>query len=154
MRQEQPGPETRFADADRAWPRASDRLARYIVDDLGTPSVPVTAFAPANALINTSTVALASLQDYQAILIPLVGLADEGNDVAAYTQDLNDPGSGLPAVLITVRSKGDYELQVGPGQAAVEKAARRSGFQLVRTMPLPNGTRLHVWERRESPPGL
>lgn len=153
MREEQPGPETRFVGADRAWPRASDQLAHYIVDDLGTPlATPVTAFAPANALLNTSTVALASLQDYQAIRIPLVGLPDEGNDVAAYTRDLNDPGTGPPAVLITFRSnRGGNELQMGPGQAAVEEAARRSGFQLVRTMPLPNGTRLHVWKRRESP---
>jgi hypothetical protein len=48
--------------------------------------------------------------------------------------------------VVTIRpNTGDFEPKVN--QASLEEAARRSGFDLARTFPLPNGTELRVWYR-------
>jgi Dolichyl-phosphate-mannose-protein mannosyltransferase len=150
IRVQAPGPETRFVDADRAWPRIDDELGRYIVEELGTPTVtPLVAFGSRNRVINTSTLSLASMQRYGRPRIP-VGqlLAEDGNYPSAYAAALRDPELGPPGVVITIRPNPlDFEPRVD--QEAVEAAARRTGFRLVRTMALPNETQLRIWRRAE-----
>ncbi len=152
IREQVPGPDTRFDRSDRAWPRASYELARYIVDDLGTPTAtPVAAFGSRNRVINTNTLTLASLQRYQRLRIPMIQLLpDQGNDPAAYLGPLRDPTYGPPGIVITIRpSAGDFEPILN--RVAVEEAARRTGFRLVRTMELPNSTQVRIWQRRAPP---
>ncbi len=145
IRTQSPGPETRFAERDRLWPKANDALTRYIVERLGGP---FTALGSRNRIINTNSVNLALLEDYHEIRIPQMQLFPrEGNDAAEYRAALNDPTVGLPGAVVTIRpNTGDYEPRVN--EAAVEAAARSSGFHLVHTIPLPNGTQARIWARR------
>jgi 4-amino-4-deoxy-L-arabinose transferase-like glycosyltransferase len=148
VRIQSPGPETRFDERDREWLAVEDELGRYIVEELDTASVvPLTAFGSHNRIINTNSLLLSTLQEYGRPVIPMsVILPEADNDAASYMAPLNDPELGLPGAVVTIRpNTGDFEPKVN--QASLEEAARRSGFDLARTFPLPNGTELRVWYR-------
>jgi hypothetical protein len=143
IRTQVPGPETRFAERDRGWPRADRRLAALLLREEGPPMV---AFASRSRILNTNTVGLAAVLHFGR-QIPMAQLvADDGDSTRAYARRLTDPRYGLPRVLITMSSEaGDYEPHVT--QARVETAARRLGFRLRHSLTLPDGRRLRVWSQ-------
>ncbi len=138
------GPETRFAAADRGWPRADEALAALLLSREGPPVV--VAFASRSHVFNTNTVQLAGMIRFQR-LIPMAQLvADRGDSPAAYARQLTDPRYGQPKILITMSSEaGDYLPHVT--QAHAEAAARRLGFRLVQTLTLPDGRLARVWSQ-------
>jgi hypothetical protein len=141
IRAQVPGPEARFAERDRGWLRADRLLAAWLLREEGPP---VVAFASRSRILNTNTVGLAAVLQFQRP-IPMAQLvADDGDSVAAYERRIEDPRYGQPQILITMSSAaGDYEPRVT--QARAEAAARRLGFRQVRAMTLPDGRRLRVW---------
>jgi Dolichyl-phosphate-mannose-protein mannosyltransferase len=145
IRVQVPGPETRFDNRDRGWPRADEGLAQFLVEKVGTPTTtPVVAFASHNRVLNTNTVELAGILRFHRS-IPLTLLSAEGGDtVAAYARQLSDPQFGLPTVLVTMdRNTGDFPPLVT--QAYAETAARRLHFRVIHTMRLPDGRLVRVW---------
>jgi 4-amino-4-deoxy-L-arabinose transferase-like glycosyltransferase len=143
IRTQAAGPETRFDDRDRGWPRSDQALAALLARQKGPP---VVAFASRSHVFNTNTVQLAGMVRFQR-LIPMAQLvADRGDSVAAYARQLTDPRYGQPKILITMSSEaGDYLPHVS--QARAEAAARRLGFRLVQTLTLPGGRRARVWSQ-------
>jgi hypothetical protein len=147
VRDQVPGPATRFVDQDRGWPDADEALAQFLVEDLGTPTVtPTTAFASRNHVLNTNTVLLAGLLMYRRGL-PLTQLnAEEGDTVAAYKRQLSDPRFGSPTALVTMsRNTDDFPPLVT--QKRVEIAARQLHFRPLHTMTLPDDRKLRVWSQ-------
>jgi hypothetical protein len=153
IRAQIPGPATRFVDRDRGWQEANDELASLVfqLSDEGIHQ-PV-AFASRNRALNTSTLLLAGMLD-QRTSIWLLQLNPEPSDtIATYTHQLSSPEFGLPGILVTMSNNtGDFPPTVN--QRYAEAAARRVGFQQIRTMTLPDGRQLHVWVRREEPPSV
>jgi hypothetical protein len=145
VRDQVPGPQTRFVDRDRGWTQADEALARFLVEGLGTPTAtPVTAFASRNHVLNTNTVSLAGLLLYHRGLALTQLTAEDGDTVAAYRRQLTDPQFGSPTALVTMdRNTDDFPPLVS--QKRVEIAARKLGFRRVRTMALPDGRELRVW---------
>jgi hypothetical protein len=143
IRTQVPGPETRFDDRDRGWPRADRALATLLLAQEGPP---VVAFASRSHVLNTNTVQLAGLLAFQRT-IPMAQLvADDGDSVRAYVRRMTDPRYGQPRILITMSSEaGDYVPHVT--QAYAEAAARRLHFRLIHTMTLPDGRLLRVWSQ-------
>lgn len=135
------GPQTRFVERDRGWLRADRLLAAWILREEGPP---VVAFASRSHVLNTNTVGLAAVLQFQRP-IPMAQLvADEGDSVTAYERRLEDPLYGQPQILVTMSSAaGDYEPRVT--QARAETAARRLGFRIEHTMTLPDGRLLRMW---------
>jgi 4-amino-4-deoxy-L-arabinose transferase-like glycosyltransferase len=148
IRVEAPGPETRFVEKDRGWPRADIALSRYVFDELSTPTeIPLVAFGMRNRVFNTNTVQLGALSGLKVGLPVEQLIADEGNGPDAYEAKLTDPENGVPGVVLTTSSnEGDFTPLVD--QESVETAARRLHFRIVRTMQLPNGVQLRIWFRR------
>lgn len=143
IRSQAPGPQTQFAERDRGWLRADRLLAAWLLGEEGRP---VIAFASRSHVLNTNTVGLAAVLWFRRS-IPMAQLvASEGDSVAAYVRRLTDPLYGRPKVLVTMGSEaGDYRPRVT--QAHAETAARQLGFQLMRTMTLPDGRLLRVWSQ-------
>jgi 4-amino-4-deoxy-L-arabinose transferase-like glycosyltransferase len=150
IRAQIPGPSTRFAGPDRGWPEANSALAS-LVSRLSKEGVhqPV-AFASRNRALNTSTLLLAGMLD-QRTSIWLLQLNPEPSDtVATYVHELSSAEFGMPGILVTMSSNvGDFPPTVN--QRYAEVAARRVGFQQIRTMTLPDGRRLRIWVRRGKP---
>jgi hypothetical protein len=147
VRDQVPGPETRFVERDGGWPRADEALARFLVEKVGSPdAAPVVAFASRNHVLNTNTVSLAGLLIYHQGL-PLTQLsAEEGDTVAAYEKQLSDPQFGSPTALVTIDpNTDDFPPLVTPERA--EAAARKLHFQPIHTMTLPDGRELRVWSQ-------
>jgi hypothetical protein len=147
IRDQVPGPETRFVERDRGWPRADDELARFLFERLGTPTAaPVVAFASRNHALNTNTVSLAGLLAHRQGL-PLTQLtAEEGDTVASYEKQLTDPQFGSPVALVTIdRNTDDFPPLVSPQKA--ESAARELRMRPVHTIKLPDGRELRVWSQ-------
>jgi 4-amino-4-deoxy-L-arabinose transferase-like glycosyltransferase len=142
IRNQVAGPEARFAERDRGWPRADKLLAAWLLRE----GPPVVAFASRSRVLNTNTVGLAAVLQFQRT-IPMAQLvADDGDTVAAYRRRLTDPAYGQPRILITTSDTvGDYEPHVNQARAAT--AARQLGFRVVRTMILPDGRVLRVWSQ-------
>ncbi len=151
IREQVPGPEWKFDEADRAYNGVNYELDRYIVDDLGDfPTVPVTIYASRNRVINTNTLTLETLQRYRGRVIPLAQVEpDPADSPSAYRAQLEDPVNGPPGIIVSSRpAKGDFEPTID--QSAIEKAARQVGFRLMRTFNLPFSTRVFVWKKPES----
>lgn len=150
IRVQVPGPETRFAEIERDWPKADEALAALLLRMDGPDGQPpVTAFASRNRLISSNSVQLASLAKFQRG-IPFTQLNAEPNDsVATYMRQLGDPEFGLPTVLITMNTNAD-DFEPLVNQIYAETAARRLGFRAIRAMILPDQRRLRVWVKRPS----
>ena len=150
VRQQMPGPPARFTGPDKGWPKTDTALADIIVrhsSPSGEP--PVVAFASRSWILNTNTVQLASVLKYRRTL-PLTQLvADYGDTVAEYKQQLSSPDLGLPSMLVTMSSNAhDFEPHVT--QSYAETAARQLDFRLTQTLSLPNGRVLRVWRKQGS----
>ncbi|HEX3243232.1 MAG TPA: glycosyltransferase family 39 protein [Solirubrobacterales bacterium] len=150
IRVQVPGPETRFDDQDRGWPRADVAFSRYVFEELSTAiETPVVAFGTRSRAFNTNTVQLGAQTAFHRI-IPVEQLeSDRGNGPHAYVARLTHPQFGRrPGVVLTMSSnEGDFPPTVD--QESVEIAARRLGFHLVRTMGLPDGRRLRIWFKKD-----
>jgi hypothetical protein len=135
------GPETRFDDKDRGYVRADGELAETFVTQLGAP---VVAFGSRNRVVNTNTVMLAGLEQYD-VAIPMAQLrATDGPTAKDFADRLSDPQFGLPRVVVTSSSSArDYEPSIS--QPPVEAAARGLGMRVIRSVRLPDGRSIRVW---------
>jgi 4-amino-4-deoxy-L-arabinose transferase-like glycosyltransferase len=150
LRPQAPGPETRFDERDRGWPRA-DRALSHRLLGLSGPNgeKPLVVFASHSRALNTNTLQLATVME-SGTLIPLTQLRAEPDDsTATYLEQLSDPELGLPTVMISMsRSGGDYPPHIT--QPLAVAAARRLGFRRIGSMGLPDGRILRIW-RKGSP---
>jgi hypothetical protein len=150
IREQVPGPETRFDDRDRGWLRADRALATQLIE-WARPNgeLPVAAFASRHRAISSNSVQLASVLRYH-MLLPMAQIAAEPEDsIATYADQLSDPAYGPPSVLITMSTNaGDFPPTVT--QTYAEAAARRFGFRIARTMRLPDGRLMRLWRSQGS----
>lgn len=150
IRDQVPGPETRFDDRDRGWPEADQSLAALLMPPAESElEPPITAFASRHRAISSNSVELAALLTYHRP-IPFTQLQAEPNDsVATYVHQLSDPQFGQPTVLVTMnRNTDDFDPLVT--QAYAEAAARRLGFHQIRATTLPDGRRMRVWVKQDA----
>ena len=150
IREQVPGQEIRFDDGDRGWPRADGELVEQVIEWAGPyGEFPVTVFASRNRALNTNTFQLAAVLGHHT-LIPIGQLAAEPDDsIANYVDQLSDPATGPPSVLITMSTNaGDFPPTVT--QAFAEAAARRTGFRLAGAKRLPDGRLMRIWRRQDS----
>lgn len=149
IRQQFPGPETRFVRRDGLWLRADRRLADIIAElDGPDGEAPGVAFASRNRALNANTVQLASITKYQrGIPLTQFELQEEDEDtVAHYRELLEENGLGPAEVLVTMSSEeNDFAIPITQSKAVT--AARSLGFHQYRTMTLPDGRTLYVWKR-------
>jgi hypothetical protein len=152
IREQIPGPATRFVERDKGWTEADDRLARRFHAMIESGAKPPIAYASRNRALNTSSMLLAGMLAYHESF-PLAQLLAEPEDsVANYTRELASPDFGEPGILVTMSDEaGDFPPVIT--QAYAEAAARRLGFRRVVTLPLPDGRQLRVWRRFEAPAG-
>jgi 4-amino-4-deoxy-L-arabinose transferase-like glycosyltransferase len=151
VRQQIPGPPTRFASQDEGWTKADAQLADLLLEPIGPEGPPrLVAFAMRNRVISTNSVGLAGLLHHH-VGLPLTQLVPEPSDsVANYRHQLTDPVLGEPPALVTTSSEaGDFEPVVT--QKKVEIAAKRLGFRLTREIPLPDGRSIRVWVKGAAP---
>lgn len=149
IRQQVPGPESRFDSHDSQWLRA-DRRTVAIINSLDGPygESPVVAFASRDRASNTNTVGLASIIKYHRGLPVEQMLAEEGDTVANYESQLSEGPLGEAGVLVTESSNvEDFPPPIT--QAKAVAAARRLGFHRLKndTMTLPDGRHLFFWKR-------
>jgi hypothetical protein len=146
IRRQLPGDTTHFAASERAWPRAVNRGAAFLLSYAHTQGrQPVVAFGMSNRLFNTNTVSLAARLYYGAV-IPMAQLDPRvgGDTASAYARYLSEPQHGQPNFLLTTSSTtGDFPPTIN--QAQVVAAARADGFRPVRTTTLPDGRRITFW---------
>ncbi|HEY1354774.1 MAG TPA: hypothetical protein VGF09_00520, partial [Solirubrobacterales bacterium] len=135
------GPESRFDERDRGYVDADGRLAEFLVARLGAP---VVAFGSRNRVVNTNTVMLAGLRQYD-VAIPMAQLqVTDGPSAQDFAERLADPLFGLPQATVTSSSSArDFEPSVS--QPPVEAAARSLGMRIVRSVRLPDGRSMRVW---------
>ena len=151
IREQDPGPETRFADRDRGWQAANEELAALVfklsAEGVQTP----VAFASRNYALNTSSLLLATMLD-QHTRVPMLQLTAEPSDAeSTYFEQLTSPAFGSPGILVTMTSNA-RDLPPAITQSFAEAAARRAGFRRVKTIGLPDGRHMRVWARRDAPP--
>ena len=135
------GPETRFDDRDAAYVTAAGRLAETLYARLGDQ---VVAFGSRNRVLNTNTVMLAGLRQYNAA-IPMAQLrSTDGPTAEDFAARLAETDFGLPQVVVTTSTNArDFEPRVD--QVPVEKAARSLGMRRVQAIRLPDGRQMRVW---------
>jgi hypothetical protein len=150
IREQIPGPATRFVERDKGWPRTDERLAAIVTRMMEAGARPPIAFASRNRATNTSSLLLAGMVAYHQSL-PLSQLTAEPEDsVANYVRELSSADFGVPGILVTMSDEtGDFPPVIT--QAYAETAARRLDFRRVRTLPLPDGRQLRVWRQFEAP---
>jgi hypothetical protein len=135
------GPETRFDEKDRGYVRAADELAETFVPKLHAP---VVAFGSRNRVINTNTVMLAGLRNYNVVIPMAQLLSTDGPTAQDFAEHLTNPLYGLPQIVVTTStSNRDFEPRVS--QATVEKAVRSLGMRRIQTIRLPDGRQVRVW---------
>lgn len=146
IREQDPGPSTRFVDTDLGWQKANTDLASIVLRLSAEGSHEPVAFASRNRALNTSTLLLAGVLD-RSTSIWLAQLTAEPDDaVSTYCRELSSTAFGMPGILVTMSSEaGDIAPVIT--QSYAETAARRIGFHRVRTMTLPDGRLLRVWVR-------
>jgi hypothetical protein len=146
IREQSPGPEWKFVAKDEGWPRADRRLLG-IIENLAAAErrPPVTAFATRSWDLNTNTVQMAALVKYQRGLPLIQLLAEDGDNIANYKQQLEASGANT---LVTASSEAkDFSPVVT--QKLAEAAGRELGFHRRRAIDLPNGRTMWVWTQRE-----
>lgn len=140
MRSQLPGPESHFDAADHEWQVAGNELAGYVQQVTLEGGHEPLAFGSRNQALNTSTLALNGLADFNRPFT-LWQLQPEPDTRASYVRQLKESGAGI---LVTMSSEaGDYVPVVT--QSYVEAAARNLGFHVGRTSKLPDGRLMRVW---------
>jgi 4-amino-4-deoxy-L-arabinose transferase-like glycosyltransferase len=144
IREQDPGPSTRFVDRDRGWQEANSRLASYVLHLSEEGAQMPVAFASRNRALNTSTLLLAGMLDHRTGIWLAQLIAEPNDTVATYYRELSSPEFGTPGILVTMSENAD---DIAPlvTQSYAETAARHLGFHRVRTMTLPDGRLLRVW---------
>jgi 4-amino-4-deoxy-L-arabinose transferase-like glycosyltransferase len=141
MRLQVDGPETRFVATDRGYLTAAGKLAETFVVRLGAP---VVAFASRNRVVDSNSVMLAGLRQYDTAIPMAQLLASDGPTPKDFAARLSEPEFGLPQVVVTTTSTaGDFEPWVS--QPPVEAAARSLGMRMIRAVRLPDGRSMRVW---------
>ena len=144
VRQQAPGPDTRFTAEDEGYVATDLELARTLLDKIAPEGSPrLVAFASRNRVVSTNSVGLAGLVNYRRG-IPFTQLLAEPDTVAHYEEQITGPDLGEPtAVVTTSTEEGDFEPLVT--QAKVETALKNLDFRLVRQVGMPDGRNLRVW---------
>jgi dolichyl-phosphate-mannose-protein mannosyltransferase len=151
VREQIPGPPTRFEERDKGWPPMDEKLAGVIIERLGsTGTVPIVVFGSRNRVISTNSVGLAALLNHHQG-IPFVQLNAEPSDsVETYLDQLSAADYGTPPVLITMdRNTDDFPPLVT--QSYAEAAAKRLGYRQIHSFGLPDGRQLRIWQERNIP---
>jgi hypothetical protein len=149
IRVQVPGAATRFEERDHGWSEIDKRLARLFLRPVGAEGqLGLVTFASRNRVISTNSVGLAGVVDGHK-QIPFSQLAAEPTDsVATYARALG-PLGGLPTFLITMSSNRE-DFPVPVTQADAELAAKRQGFRKIKTIEMPDGRLLYLWQRKEA----
>jgi len=149
IREQDPGPSTRFVDSDLGWQKANSNLASFVLRLSAEGTHQPVAFASRNRALNTSTLLLAGILGHRTSIWLAQLTAEPTDTVSTYCRELSLPAFGRPGILVTMSSDaGDIEPVITQGYA--ETAARRLRFHRVRTMTLPDGRLLRVWVRAKS----
>lgn len=149
VREQTPGPPTRFVEADKGWVEANRELANTVLELSEEGYNQPVGFASRNRTLNSSSLLLAGLLNSRQS-IWMAQLQAEPDTVANYERQLSGPELGHPGILVTMnREQDDFEPIVT--QRKAEAAARKAGFKKVRRMSLPDGRQLFVWVRKASP---
>jgi hypothetical protein len=152
IRAQLPGPETVFDQQDARWPKADEEVAAMLTKiSQSGEETPVIAYASRNRVLNSNTVQLASVVKHHQGL-PLIQLEAEPNDsVHSYVDQMTDPESGIATVLITMnRNTDDFPPLIT--QSYAETAAKKLGFRRTRSLELPDGRLLYVWQKGTDSP--
>ncbi len=135
------GPETRFDESERGYLTADGELAETFVVRLGTP---VVAFGSRNRVVNTNSVMLAGLRQYDTAIPMAQLLATDGPTAKDFAARLAEPAFGQPKVVVTTSTSArDFEPVVR--QPPVEEAARSLGMRRVHAVRLPDNRSMRVW---------
>jgi Dolichyl-phosphate-mannose-protein mannosyltransferase len=144
VRQQAPGPSTRFTSEDKGYVATDVELAKTLLDEIAPEGSPrLVAFASRNRVVSTNSVGLAGLVNYRRG-IPFTQLLAEPDTVAHYEEQITGPELGEPTAVVTTSTEaGDFEPLVT--QAKVEAALKNLDFHLVRQVGMPDGRNLRVW---------
>lgn len=143
-------PASPMPEMHRRWLPVSGEVADFLVDfSAAQGRSPVPWFASHEPLFNTNTVRLAAFPFFHRGL-DAAGQLDgnvDGDPVAAYRERLS---SAEPNFLITADPAPMVFLpRVEPSDA--EEAARSLGFELVKTISLPDGREARIWWLDQGP---
>ena len=148
VRRQVRGPETVFDAHDSRWLVADMRIATALANLVSQDGeVPSIAFASRSRILNTNTVQVASLIKYERALPFGQLLAEPTDSVAGYTEQLTDPDFGLPPTVLVTMSSNARDFEPPVTQSYAVAAARKLGFHKVRTIRLPDGRSLYIWEK-------
>jgi 4-amino-4-deoxy-L-arabinose transferase-like glycosyltransferase len=144
VRQQAPGPRTRFTSADEGYVAVDKEMAKTLLEKIAPEGTPrLVAFASRHRVVSTNSIGLAGVVDYRRG-IPFTQLLAEPDSVAHYEEQITGPDLGHPTAVVTTSTEaGDFEPLVT--QAKVEIALRNLHFSLVRQVEMPDGRRLRVW---------
>jgi 4-amino-4-deoxy-L-arabinose transferase-like glycosyltransferase len=144
VRQQAPGPRTRFTDEDEGYVAVDKEMAKVLLSEIAPEGEPrLVAFASRNRVVSTNSIGLAGVVDHREG-IPFTQLLAEPDSVAHYEEQITGPELGEPTTVVTTSTEeGDFEPLVT--QAKVEIALKNLDFRLVRQVPMPDGRRLRVW---------
>jgi hypothetical protein len=150
IRAQVPGAPGHFATADEGWTEVDAELADILLEPITPEGQPrLVAFASRNRVVSTNSVGMAGLLDHGAS-IPFTQFLGEPDSVANYERQLAGPKLGEPTVVVTTSTEaGDFEPLVT--QKKVEVALRRTGFALVREVPMPDGRTARIWVKGAEP---
>lgn len=152
VRQQAPGPPTRFTSEDEGYVATDLELAKTLLEPIAPEGAPrLVAFASRNRVVSTNSVGLAGLVNYRRG-IPFTQLLAEPDSVAHYEEQITGPELGKPTAIVTTSTEaGDFEPLVT--QAKVETALKNLDFRLVRQVGMPDGRNLRVWVWSGEAPG-
>jgi len=144
VRQQAPGPRTRFTSADEGYVAVDKEMAKTLLEKIAPEGTPrLVAFASRNRVVSTNSIGLAGTVDFRRG-IPFTQLLAEPDSIAHYEEQITGPDLGEPTAVVTTSTEaGDFEPLVT--QAKVETALKNLDFSLVRQVPMPDGRRLRVW---------
>jgi hypothetical protein len=144
VRQQAPGPRTRFVAEDEGYVAVDIEMAKTLLEEIAPEGVPrLVAFASRNRVVSTNSIGLAGAVNFREG-IPFTQLLAEPDTVAHYEEQITGPELGEPTAVVTTSTEaGDFEPLVT--QAKVETALKNLDFHLVRQVPMPDGRRLRIW---------
>jgi hypothetical protein len=144
VRQQAPGPATRFTAEDAGYVATDLELAKALLEPIAPEGSPrLVAFASRHRVVSTNSVGLAGLVNYRRG-IPFTQLLAEPDSVAHYEEQITGPELGEPTAVVTTSTEaGDFDPLVT--QAKVETALKNLNFRLVRQVGMPDGRNLRVW---------
>jgi len=144
VRQQAPGPRTRFVAEDEGYVAVDVEMAKTLLDEIAPEGVPrLTAFASRNRVVSTNSIGLAGTVNFREG-IPFTQLLAEPDTVAHYEEQITGPDLGRPTAVVTTSTEaGDFEPLVT--QAKVETALKNLNFHLARKVAMPDGRQLRIW---------